>query len=99
MKSIALSLLLAPALVLTSCTQYATISETRPVFRPLRAAVGTLVAAEQSIAKGMEQEKGQPQAALGELLTAAAVSVRELERNPRDTAARDNYNFAVARVF
>lgn len=36
---------------------------------------------------------------MGELLSAADLAARQLARNPADTAARDAYNFAVARVF
>lgn len=47
----------------------------------------------------MEQEKRAPMEAMGNLLTAAETASQQLARNPGDTAARDDYNFAVARVF
>ena len=50
------------------------------------------------IRPGLRRENREPLAAAGELLTAAQSASVQLARNPRDTAARDAYNFAVARV-
>jgi pimeloyl-ACP methyl ester carboxylesterase len=90
--------LLLAALLLSGCSQYATVSQKRPLFQPVRATTGVLVSAEQSIAKALRHEKREPLAALGELLTAAELAGKQLARHPADTAARDAYNFAVARV-
>jgi pimeloyl-ACP methyl ester carboxylesterase len=87
------------ALLLTGCAQYASVSERRPQFRPARAAVGALVPVEQRIVNASRREKREPLVAMGELLTAAELAAQQLARNPNDTAARDDYNFAVARVF
>ncbi len=89
---------LLAALALTGCAQYATVSQISPQFRPGHAIVGALVPAEQGITNALRREKREPLAALGELLTAADVAARQLARKPADTAARDDYNFAVARV-
>ena len=94
-----LSTLLCCLVALTSCKQYATVSETRPQFHPLMATAGSLGAAQQSITKALTQEAKDPQEALGELLSAAATAASELKRSPGNTAARDAYNFALARVF
>jgi pimeloyl-ACP methyl ester carboxylesterase len=95
-----LTLCLTATLLLGGCAApYATISEKRPPFRPVRATVGALAAAERSIVNAMRQEKDQPLAAMGELLTAAQTAAQQLARNPADAAAREDYNFAVARVF
>ena len=94
-----LSTLLCCLVALTSCKQYATVSETRPQFRPVMATAGALGTAQQSITKALTQEAKDPQAALGELLSAAATAASELKRSPGNTAARDAYNFALARVF
>jgi pimeloyl-ACP methyl ester carboxylesterase len=87
------------ACALAGCAQYATVSQKRPLFRPVSTTVGALVACEQGIVKALSQEKREPLAALGEFLTAAETAGQQLARNPADTAARDAYNFAVARVF
>ncbi|HEY5891706.1 MAG TPA: alpha/beta hydrolase [Chthoniobacterales bacterium] len=91
-------ILLVSTLLFAGCAQYATVAERKPQFRPFRAAVGSLVSAEQNIAKALLQEKRKPLLALGELLTAAQVAAEQLARNPDDISARDAYNFAVARV-
>jgi pimeloyl-ACP methyl ester carboxylesterase len=95
MKRILLLLVLA----WSGCAQYATVSEVRPRFRPLRSTVAALASVEQSIERAMREEKSRPTIALGELLTAAEVSSRALKQNPGDTTARDRYNFAISRVF
>ena len=69
------------------------------MFQSASSTGGTQSPAEQHIATAMKQEKHEPQAALGNLLAAAEDLERQIERNPTDTAARQNYNFAVARVF
>ncbi|EDY16378.1 hypothetical protein CfE428DRAFT_6095 [Chthoniobacter flavus Ellin428] len=89
---------IAAALGLAGCAQYASVRETRPRFRPERAALEALVSVEQSIVKAAQKQKREPKAAMGELLTAAEAAERQLARNPNDAAARDAYNFAVARV-
>lgn len=61
--------------------------------------MGVLAKVNQSIADGIAKERSHPQAALGKLLAAADDAVQQLERNAHDEAARDAYNFAVARVF
>ena len=87
------------ALVFAGCAQYATVSEVRPRFRPVRTAIRVLASGGDRIEVAMREERRDPQRALGELLTVAEAAWSELERNPNDTAARDEYNFAVARVF
>jgi hypothetical protein len=89
--------LLALAL-LTGCAQYAIVSETKPRFRPIRATVGALASVERSIAEGLKSEHRNPLAALGEYVGAADRAAQQLAKDPNDTAARTDYNFAVARV-
>jgi len=89
---------LSIALVLSGCAQYASISEKRPQFQPGRFVTSALVSVEQSIATALRKERREPMAALSEYLSAAQTAARELARNPADTAARADYNFAVARV-
>lgn len=89
---------LCAALTLAGCAQYATVSETRPRFQPVRATVGALVAVEQGIVKALKNDR-EPLAQIGEFLTAAHAASQELARHPNNTVARDAYNFAIARVF
>lgn len=86
-------------LSLAGCTEYASVSEKRPEFRPLRGTAGTLTPAERGITRAMREEKAKPLESLGELLAAAQAAEQQLARDPKDTAARDAYNFAVSRVF
>jgi hypothetical protein len=65
----------------------------------VRAAVGGLASAEQNIGEAMRREKREPLVAMGDLLIAADTAAQQHARNPNDTAARDDYNFAVSRVF
>jgi pimeloyl-ACP methyl ester carboxylesterase len=87
------------ALVLAGCAQYATVTEVRPRFRPVRATVGAIASIDECIERAMSEHTSKPKEALGDLLVAADSAARELERNPKNTVARDDYNFAVARVF
>ncbi len=86
------------AFALAGCAYYATVSQTKPQFRPMRASNDPLLPAEQGIVKAFQQERGEPLVALGEYLTVAQTAAQQLARNPGDIAARDAYNFAVARV-
>ena len=97
-RSTASLLTVSAALTLAGCSQYASVSEKRPEFHPLRSAASSLISVEQGIAAALRKERGEPLAALGGYLSAAQTAARELERNPANTAARDDYNFAVARV-
>jgi pimeloyl-ACP methyl ester carboxylesterase len=89
---------LSACVLLASCAQYATVSERRPKFRPVRAAVGKLVSIEQAIVKALKTERRDRMGALAAYLTAAEAAADELRRNPNNEIARKDYNFAVARV-
>lgn len=97
-KPITSSFAIAIVFALAGCAQYASVSEKRPEFRPIRSTVGMLVSAEREIVSGMRKEKREPLVALGELLAAAKKASRQLKADPGDKEARDAYNFAVARV-
>lgn len=99
MKLTRFSLFAGLMLSLAGCAQYATVTERRPRFRPIRSTVAALVKAQRRIADGTTLERRDPRASLGDLLTAAQEAAQQLERDPRDAAARDTYNYAVARVF
>jgi hypothetical protein len=81
-----ITIFLTAALTFAGCAQYASISERRPQFRPVRAEIGALVSVEQRIAEAMRQEKREPLVAMGELLTAAETAAQQLARNPDDLA-------------
>lgn len=98
MKTSPFAHFLLAAFLLSGCTQYATVSERRPVFRAAGAAVGPLLPVEQGITKALKQEKRDPLIALGEFLAAAEAASRQLARAPGDATAMEDYNFAVARV-
>jgi len=89
---------LAAGLAFAGCAKYATVSEKRPQFHPVRATAGAQAAAHQAIVTALKAGKSAPMTALGEFLSAAECAAKELARNPDDSAARDAYNFAVARV-
>ena len=86
------------ALVLAGCSHFATVSERKPQFQPVRSSIGALVSIEQGIARAAKVENHQPLDAMADLLGAAETAERELMRNPSDEAARRSYNFAVSRV-
>ncbi|MEI6033526.1 MAG: alpha/beta fold hydrolase [Verrucomicrobiae bacterium] len=90
--------LFAFCIAFAGCAQYASISERRPQFRPVRSMTAALVSVEQRIATALRKERGEPLVALGEYLAAAQAAAQEFERNPGDKAAQADYNFAVARV-
>jgi len=86
------------AIMLPGCAQYASVSERRPKFRPVRSMASVLGSAQQGITTAMREQRRKPLVAVGDYLSAAQAAAAELERNPADTAARDDYSFAVARV-
>ena len=70
------TVLLACALVATSCTNLATVTEKRPVYR-------STTAAGQLIARTLRQkEKQQPEARIGGYLDAASLAGAVLEKHP-----------------
>ena len=75
-------LLLAAAIALAGCAQYATVSEIRPRFRPIRDSVGALGTVERGIAKALTHQHAAPLSALGEYLSAAESAAQALARNP-----------------
>lgn len=87
------------SLLLSSCARIATVREKRPVLRPVRTVVGALVTVEKGIADGLKRGRHEPMAALADYLIAAREAAEQLRQDPQDTAVRDDYNFAVARIF
>jgi len=93
-----LFLISTAALSFAGCAKYASVSERRPQFQPLRSTAGALVSVQKGFAAAVLRERREPLPALGAYLAAAAAAERHLVLNPGDTEARDYYNFAVARV-
>lgn len=98
MKSLLTSLALAVALALGGCAPYASISRTQPQYGAPSRMEGSLAPAEQGLARGLSLQRRQPRVALGEFLAAAHLASQRLARAPRDLAARELYNFALARA-
>jgi pimeloyl-ACP methyl ester carboxylesterase len=94
-----LPLALLAALALGGCAApYGTVAKKRPAFSSLAAAGGALAAVPQQIKEASRWGKKRPLAALAEYLAVAEAASKQLKTNPNDVAAREAYNFAVARV-
>lgn len=90
--------ILACSLV-TSCAKLAVVREKHPIFRPVSTAVGAIGSVENLIASGIKRASSEPEKALGEYLAAAKGAAEQLQTDPQNQRARDDYNFAVARIF
>ena len=80
------------------CATYSKVTERRPRFRPIANAIARLTNAQAAIAKALQLDRRNPLAALSEYMSAAETALRQFELNPRDENARNDYNFAVARI-
>jgi len=89
---------IAVACTLAGCTSYSKVSVVRPVYHEKGPFIGPFVAIGGEIAKGMAASRKDPIVALGGFLTAAEAASRQLQRNPTDAQALQDYNFAVARI-
>jgi pimeloyl-ACP methyl ester carboxylesterase len=78
----------------SGCSQYASISERRPIFP---ASIGGGALAER-LKTALLTRKRQPTESLGALLVEAKNAAAQLEADPENQSARDTYNFAVARM-
>jgi len=85
------------ALAVAGCAQIAVVSEKRPAALPPGSGADRV--ATQTIDRALVEEKKQPIVALGAFVAAARDSLHELDRNPANSEARRDYNFAVARIF
>lgn len=89
---------LTAAAVLAGCSQYARVSEVRPVLRVAESIGGVAKELQGGISSALQIESRDPSAALGGFLETASAASAQFTRNPKDTVARDAYNFAVARA-
>jgi pimeloyl-ACP methyl ester carboxylesterase len=85
------------ALILSGCAQIATVRQITPHFPAAGIQGGGLNAADRQLEEAGKLEHSDPLRALGGYLASAHSAYDELDRHPTDTAARDLYNFAVAR--
>jgi pimeloyl-ACP methyl ester carboxylesterase len=84
-------------LVLTGCTQIATVKPTTPRFATTGNQEPGLATAENRLRDAANLKGSNPLQALGNYLVSAHTASNRLRQNPDDTQARDLYNFAVAR--
>src|SRR5580700_7934073 len=90
------AILIACAFV--GCATYSKVTERPPRFRPIANAIARLTNADAAIVKALQLDRSNRLAALGEYMSAAETALRQFERNPGDEGARNDYNFAVARI-
>jgi pimeloyl-ACP methyl ester carboxylesterase len=77
------------------CGHLATVKRTEPRIPSIVTSDSGLTLAKQRL---VAAERAQPLIALGDDLSAAKISLKVLEQQPRDVAALSIYNFAVARA-
>ena len=94
-----LALLLPFSSYLPGVAKVASVTQKTPCFIPAPGATGAVATAGRLIESAMGAEKNDPLSALGDLLEAALTVSDVLTRNPSDAAARETYNFSVARTF
>ncbi len=90
--------ILGAVFLLAGCTPYGQVKPKRPA---LEGPPGhePLASAEIQLAHALRHEHSQPLIALGESVETVDLAWRELRRDPGDTSARRDYNFALSRVF
>ena len=88
---------IAAALIVGGCAQIATVKQTTPHFAPAGIQGSELNAADRQLQGAEKLVRSDPLRALGGYLASAHSAYDELGRHPTDSAARDLYNFAVAR--
>jgi pimeloyl-ACP methyl ester carboxylesterase len=60
---------------------------------------GPLATVEENLSRAIREERAKPLAAMADCLEALQSASDELKRNPRNTTAIRDYNFAVSRIF
>jgi len=85
--------------MLAACAGPNEFSEKRPTFLPIPPGIGLLAQADAEIEKGQHESRSKPLGAIDDYLAAAQTAERQLHRNPKDGAAKRDYNFAVGRIF
>ena len=85
------------ALILSSCAQIATVKQTTPHFAAVGTEGGGLNAVDRQLESVAQLAHSDPLRALGAYIAAAHSAYEAVLRHPADRAARDLYNFAIAR--
>jgi pimeloyl-ACP methyl ester carboxylesterase len=80
------------------CAPYARVAKIEPIFRPTDSVSVELGSWGHGIETARRSQKREPIRAIGGYLAVARDARQVLARDPADIAARDTYNFAVARV-
>lgn len=86
------AVLLGLTLAATSCSHYSTAKKEHPSYR-------SSSPAGQMISRALKHSSKVPLEKIGGYLDAVASAEQCLAKNPADPQARDDYNFAVARIF
>ncbi len=84
--------LLGVGLAATSCSTYSSFSEKRPNYH-------AVTPAGQMIVQAMKQPSKQHEVQMGKFIDAAGAAGAILEKQPGDIQARQDYNFAIGRLF
>lgn len=84
--------LLGLLFVATGCTHYSTVREKRPDYESNTPA-GAL------LEEALKHPAELPEAQIGKLIDAASTAGAALKKDPGDRAAREDYNYAVGRIF
>jgi len=91
--------LVGTALALGSCAApYAEVSPKKPHLTGPPGS-GTLASVEQTLDRAVREHRAQPLEAIGHCLDALESTTRELRRDPANTTAIRDYDFAIARIF
>src|SRR4051794_36655496 len=89
---------LLAALALAGCADYAAVKP-RGVVMPAPPGTGALVSAEKELGAALRNRHSKPLVALGDCVEALDTAWGELRRNPANSTARRDYNFALGRAF
>ena len=90
---------LALGVLLSSCANYVKVKEKRISFRPVTGTVKTAVDVGRCIDDALKARSRDPMKALAGYIEAASKASDELAKSPNDEVLRDDYNFAISRIF
>ena len=98
-KGIQEGFLVGVLMALTACAPLAVVHQTHPQLASNGEAPSRLKFAEEAIADGHKIQRSEPRRAIGLYLSSVEAAGAEWRRNPNDSRAVRDYNFALARVF
>lgn len=85
--------------LLCSCANYAKVKEKRIIVRPVTGTLKTVTDVAQCIDGALKVRSRDPMKALAGYIEAASKASDELTNSPKDEVLRDEYNFAISRIF